>query len=84
MDKSMKWKIAAAAAILLGILFAAVAIYLIPRLYDLSVEAAFSYDASVSDLPLTGYAPSAEEDYAEETQLVFINMTWAEWEPEEG
>ena len=57
MDKSMKWKIAAAAAILLGILFAAVAIYLIPRLYDLSVEAAFSYDASVSDLPLTGYAP---------------------------
>ncbi|HJC56100.1 MAG TPA: DUF4832 domain-containing protein [Candidatus Eisenbergiella intestinipullorum] len=84
MDKSMKWKIAAAVAILLGVLFAAVAIYLIPGMYDLSVEEDFSYDDSVSGLPLTGYAPSAEEDYAQKAQLVFINMTWAEWEPEEG
>lgn len=84
MDKSTKWKIAAAAVIVFCIIFAAVAIYLIPRLYDLTAEADFTYDEEVSDLPLIGYAPSAEEDLAEEANLVFINMTWAEWEPMEG
>ena len=36
MDKSTKWKIAAAAVIVFCIIFAAVAIYLIPRLYDVT------------------------------------------------
>ena len=48
MDKSTKWKIAAAAVIVFCIIFAAVAIYLIPRLYDLSVEADFTYDEEMT------------------------------------
>ena len=84
MDKSAVWKIAAAAAVLLGILFVALALYRIPRLYHLSVEEDFTYDGEATGFPLTGYAPSAEESYAERAELVFINMTWAEWEPEQG
>ena len=84
MDKSIRWRIVTAVIIIICIIFAAVAIYLIPRLYNLSVEEDFTYDEKVSALPVTGYAPSAEEEFAEQAELVFINMTWAEWEPEQG
>lgn len=84
MDKIAGWKFAAAGIAIFGVAFAAVAISLIPRLYNLSAEADFAFDRSVSGMPMTGYAPSAEEDFAQQADLVFINMTWAEWEPEQG
>ena len=35
--------------------------------------------------PLTGYAPSADyPEYMPESTLVYIDVTWREWEPEEG
>ena len=84
MDKSIRWKIAAAVIIAVCVVFAAVSIYLIPRLYNLSAEADFTYDDKIVGFPMTGYAPSAEEDFAEKASLVFLNLTWAEWEPERG
>ena len=84
MDKRILWKFAVAAAAIACITFVGVAFYLIPRLYNLSAEADFTYNGDVSGFPMTGYAPSAEEDYGQQTSLVFINMTWAEWEPERG
>lgn len=42
-------------------------------------------DMDFYDNPLIGYAPMAnEEEYCKDTRFVYLKVTWAEWEPEEG
>lgn len=52
---------------------------------DLNIEATFAPDLTLVDNPLMGFAPDASnEAYCEGTDLVFIPVTFAEWEPREG
>jgi len=51
----------------------------------LNNEVSFSPDITVTDNPLMGYAPDASNiELCEKTNLVYIPITWAEWEPKEG
>lgn len=67
------------------ILILGILLYIVPgryRLYDIVL-----YDASenVPANPLIGYAPPARDTEAcENTDLVFIDLRFSEWEPEEG
>ena len=86
MVKNLKWKLAAAVLVVLA-LFSALALYvLIPRMYNLSVSIDFSADKEAGrENPLIGYAPWANnESAASQSSLVYMDLTWAEWEPEEG
>ena len=71
--------------ILQVILILGILLYIVPgryRLYDIVL-----YDASesVPANPLIGYAPSAlETEACENTDLVFIEVRFSEWEPQEG
>ena len=86
MVKNLKWKLAAAVVVVLA-LFSALALYvLIPRMYNLSVSIDFFADKEAGrENPLIGYAPWANnESAASQSSLVYMDLTWAEWEPEEG
>ena len=86
MVKNLKWKLAAAVLVVLA-LFSALALYvLIPRMYNLSVSIDFFADKEAGrENPLIGYAPWANnESVASQSSLVYMDLTWAEWEPEEG
>ncbi len=71
--------------ILQVIMILGILLYIVPgryRLYDIVL-----YDASesVPANPLIGYAPSAlETEACENTDLVFIEVRFSEWEPQEG
>lgn len=63
-----------------GILF-----YMIPYRYKLNSVKTYDLDPNYIDNPLMGFAPSAEEiQQCENSNLVYIEITWAEWEPEKG
>ena len=59
---------------------------LIPRMYNLSVSIDFFADKEAGrENPLIGYAPWANnEKRGKSEQPVYMDLTWAEWEPEEG
>ena len=71
--------------LLLAAAVAAILWYIIPGRYSLNhVE---YYDMLVEEVPnpLMGYAPDArDEEACAETSLVYIGLTWADWEPSEG
>ena len=53
--------------------------------YHLNDEVHYEPELDVSANPLMGYAPYAENLRAcEQTNLVFIKLRWADWEPEMG
>ena len=53
--------------------------------FYLNCDISFSPDMEVSDNPLMGYAPYAEnEEKCENSSLVFIKLKWSDWEPEKG
>lgn len=86
MADRLKGKLMAAAVIFL-ILFVALALFvIIPRMYNLSVSLDFQEDTEAGhDNPLTGYAPwGDDEKLAQDSRLVYMDVTWAEWEPREG
>ena len=59
-------------------------VFMINR-YHLNDELAFEPDLDVVTNPLMGYAPYAENQSAcQKTNLVFIKLKWADWEPEAG
>lgn len=72
--------IALQAVLILGILF-----YIVPGRYRLYNIVLYDAAENVPPNPLIGYAPPAErqEDCAE-TDLVFIQLPFSEWEPREG
>ncbi|WP_175456548.1 DUF4832 domain-containing protein [Oribacterium sp. KHPX15] len=50
-----------------------------------NINATFSSDNTLYDNPLIGFAPMADEpDLCENSKFVYIKLTWADWEPEEG
>lgn len=61
------------------------AFYTFSLRFALNDTAVFAETDAVLSSPLTGFAPTARnEEACEDSQLVFILITWAEWEPTEG
>lgn len=55
------------------------------RSYQLNRTVEFSPDLNVVDNPMMGYAPNGENiNQCADTNLVFIKLRWADWEPEMG
>lgn len=71
--------------LLLGAAIVGLLFYIIPYRYGLTKTVYFEESDEKIENPLTGFAPPAEEEEAcAKTQLVYIGLTWAEWEPQEG
>ena len=52
---------------------------------QLNSYVSFAPDLAVTDNPLMGYAPNAaNKKLCANTRMVYIPITWTEWEPEEG
>lgn len=84
MDSRAK-NICYALIIVLGLGIIAALLYIIPFRYGINNTVTYTPTDEPLDNPLTGYAPPAEnEEECEDSQLVFINLTWAQWEPKEG
>ena len=86
MDKRLKAKLIGAVVVAL-ILFVALSLFvLIPRMYNLSADIDFKEDKKAGmNNPLIGYAPWGNDTArADESSLIYIDLTWAQWEPEEG
>ncbi len=50
-----------------------------------NVNIGFASDNAMYDNPLIGFAPSADNtELCEKAKLVYIRLTWADWEPREG
>ncbi|WP_036608723.1 DUF4832 domain-containing protein [Oribacterium sp. P6A1] len=84
MDKSKSYAIQYVVILILG---AAVAGILFNMLYPsgLDFDVTYSPDYTVTDNPLMGFAPDASNlELCEKANMVYIPLTWAEWEPEEG
>lgn len=85
MDKRISSKIPYILIVVLGIAIAALLFYIVPYRYRLNQTLHLTESGEILDNPMMGFAPSAEsEEECEKTQLVFIFLTWAEWEPQEG
>ncbi len=70
--------------LILTITIAGILLYVRSR-SNLNVDLKLSPDFTVIDNPLMGLAPDASNiSKCDETRLVYISLTWAEWEPEEG
>ena len=73
--------------IVLGLCCAAVALVvcvILPR-YDLNETVTYTPTDEPLNNPLTGYAPNAADvNVCTDSRLVFIRLTWAEWEPTQG
>ncbi len=85
MDKSLKWKIAAGVVVVVILLFIVAAFILIPRIYHLSAKADYTFEDVSYKNPLQGFAyPAEDTENGQEGQLVYIGLTWAQWEPHPG
>ena len=71
-------------AVVIFACFAVAAASLVAYVDSLSFTVRPTY-ASADSNPLMGFAAAADsKSTAEDEQLVYIDVTWAEWEPEEG
>lgn len=71
-------------AVVICVCLVVVAVSLVAYVDSLSFTVRPTY-ASADSNPLMGFAAAADgKSAAENEQLVYINLTWAEWEPEEG
>ena len=72
------------AALVVLVCLAVAAVSLVAYVDSLSFMVRPTY-ASADSNPLMGFAAAADDkSAAENEQLVYIDLTWAEWEPEEG
>ena len=70
--------------LIVGALLAVAAIALAVYVKSLGFSSSLSYEAA-DENPLMGFAARADNpDAAASEQLVYIDVTWADWEPEEG
>ena len=68
--------------IVLGLILIGLLLYIIPFRYGLNASVDFDASDEPLDNPLTGFAPWAErQDECEDSQLVYIEIRWADWEP---
>ncbi len=71
--------------LVLGIILIALLLYIVPFRYGLNRTVEFTPTGDPLDNPLTGYAPWAEnQEECADSQLVYIQLRWADWEPQEG
>lgn len=72
---------------LVAVLAAAITVILLhmTKWTGLNVSTSFDLDPTVTRSPLMGFAPDARNvEQCEKSDLVFILLRWADWEPEEG
>ncbi len=84
MDKSKSYAIQ---YMIIVVLIAAIAclLWVILARANSNMDVTFAPDNTVYDNPLIGFAPDgANRRLCEKTKLVYINLTWKEWEPNEG
>ena len=68
----------------LGIIIAMALVYMWNRA-TVNADISYAPDYTVTDNPLMGYAPDSENiKLCEKANLVYIELTWGQWEPEEG
>ena len=71
--------------LVLAAAIAALLFYIMPYRYSLNQTVSFEESDEVLYNPLIGYACSAEDTSGhEDSTLVYIGITWAEWEPVQG
>lgn len=73
--------------VLIVVLAAAIAGILLHMVHwsDLTISTSFELDPTITRSPLMGFAPDARDtSQCEQSDLVFILLRWADWEPEEG
>lgn len=84
MDKHKRYTLDYILIALLAVVIVVLLAYMLNR-YHLNDEVGFTPEINMVDNPLMGYAPSAEDTEAcADTNLVFIKLRWADWEPEQG
>lgn len=85
MDRKKSERLQVLIIVVLGVVIAGILFYMIPNRYNLNTVKFFEVDSTVVDNPLMGFAPIANNKaYCENANMVFFNITWAEWEPERG
>lgn len=85
MDRRVSSKIPYIMIAVLGIAIAALLFYIVPYRYRLNQTVTFDESKDPVSNPLTGFAPPADnEEECKDTQLVYIGLTWADWEPRQG
>ena len=85
MDKHFLRYLPPLLVILLALSVGGVLWYIIPCRYSLNHVEYYDALADTVPNPLMGYAPDArDEEACANTSLVYIGLTWAEWEPSEG
>ena len=70
-----------------GVLLAVAAVYMVGKrkMTETVVKKTYAKSEEVFGNPLMGYAPSAwREEVTDDIQLLYMDITWAELEPEEG
>ena len=84
MDKQKSTLIQYVLILVLGILIAWLIHYIRSR-SNLNIVTDFAPDTTYTDNPLMGYAPDAGNTaQCEKSNLVYLSLTWAQWEPREG
>lgn len=70
-----------------GVLLAVAAVYMVGKrkMTKTAVKKTYAKSEEVFGNPLMGYVPSAwREEVTDDIQLLYMDITWAELEPEEG
>ena len=84
MDEKRSTLIQYGIILILGIAITAIIVYILVW-SSLNQDLKFTADLTIADNPLMGYAPDARnEELCERANLVFILLTWEEWEPSDG
>lgn len=69
----------------LGLVIIGLLLYIVPYRYRLNYVETYSESDVELQNPLTGYAPPASnEEECAGSQLVYIELRWADWEPQDG
>lgn len=84
MDKRISSKIPYVLIVVLGLAIAGLLLYILPYRYNLNRTVAYEESNELLENPLIGFAAPAEnEEEGEKNNLVYIGLTWAEWEPKQ-
>ncbi len=68
--------------IVLGLILIGLLLYIVPFRYGLNASVDYSASDEPLNNPLIGFAPWAEKvEECEDSQLVYIELRWADWEP---
>lgn len=84
MASKKRWYIPYLVILFLGIVIMCLLVYILPYRYQLNTTVYYQETGRMIHNPLIGYAPVAENETAcKDTELVYIGLTWADWEPQQ-